>query len=96
MRVSLATAVARDVEVGKQMAGEVETYSMMDWLNGFPTQTSVLSRQVPPCSSFLSPCSLLLDFCSWLFLSLLLALCSLLVALCSLLFAICSLIFAPL
>ena len=76
MRVSLATAVARDVEVGKQMAGEVETYSMMDWLNGFPTQTSVLSRQVPPCSSFLSPCSLLLAFCSWLF------------APCSLLFAL--------
>ena len=59
-------------------SGEVKTYSMMDWLDGFPTQISVLSTQVPPYSSFLSPCSLLLAFCSWLF------------APCSLLFAPCS------
>ena len=69
MQVSLATAVARDVEAGRQMAesGEVKTYSMIYWLDGFPTQISVLSTQVPPCSSFLSPCSLLLAICSLLF-----------------------------
>jgi hypothetical protein len=59
MRVSLTTAMARAVAAGRQMAesGKVEPYSMMDWLDGFPAQISVLSTQVPPCSSFLSPCS---------------------------------------
>ena len=68
MRVSLATAVASVVEAGRQMveSGEVVPTSMMDWLDGFPTQISVISTQVPPCSmhhaclifAHCSPCSL--------------------------------------
>ena len=59
MRVSLATAVAKAVEAGREMAesGEIVPSSMMDWLDGFPTQISVLSTQVAPCSLLLAPSS---------------------------------------
>jgi dynein heavy chain 1 len=48
MRLSLATAVAKAVEAGREMAaqGDIVPVKMMEWLDGFPTQISVLSTQV--------------------------------------------------
>ena len=46
MRVSLATAVAKAVEAGRSMAGDLTPTAMMEWLDCFPTQISVLSTQV--------------------------------------------------
>ena len=50
MRLSLA------VEAGREMAEwEVLPASLMDWLGSHPTQTSVRSTQVAPCSLLLAP-----------------------------------------
>ena len=48
MRMSLATAVAKAVESGRDMndAGEIEPPKLMEWLDLFPTQIVVLSAQV--------------------------------------------------
>jgi hypothetical protein len=61
MRVCLATAVAKAVEAGRAMAeaGDIVPDKMMEWLDGFPTQISVLSTQVLTCLGIClcpSPC----------------------------------------